>query len=922
MSGGTIEGPTVVIGADASRVETALSGLKSQFSSFGSELSGISNGFNLDNVASQFDRVAGGMQKMGAAMSLMGVPMGLLAKESIGMFADLESQIQRNTALLNGGKAEYEQILALSNELGASSPFDALEISKGIESLAAAGYSLQEIQAAMPTITNMAVATGEDLNSMSEILVATLNSYGEAADKAGMYGDKLATIANISSAGVTDFGESIKYVGGVVKAFGVDIDELGAVLGALADVNIKGSSAGTALRSIITDLVSPTKAVNNIFASFGLTMDELNPKTNDFVEILQKMKDAGVSDEALMAAFQERGGPVAIQMINQLDKIKENYNTLQNESAGMLEDFAAQMRDSLKFVMDEMGGTISNIMIEIGEGLKPIVEEIGAWLNENQDTMVEFAKNAVDGLTPFVTKFMDLAKKLMDWFNSLPKDLQSKIAGLTGLGGAMATIGGPLLLLGSLPVSGIAKIAGALKELFSLGNAAGGIAGIAGVTQYLVPIGPAAAGAAGEVGLLSAALAALGGPVVLGAIAGIGIGLAAYTTNFGDFRDNVNSVISELGQAAQNKANDLTQLYGKDVSEQLTTGLATTISKELPKWVSWQKEGKGQSYDDVSKYKSDLWYEFANAVLKSNYAGYSDPGTRDWTFREYINSRLNPDTLKMTEELFTKSLEAYVKPFYDGTLKAEPGKDWLGNPDVQNSSKYYSNDWKFVNEAIDQTGTEAKTTAPELNTLNSALEKVGLTGTGLSNVLSNVDQALSNHRASVLESEDYLSKYNQAAGENTKYTQDQERQTYSLMNSLGMLGTAQDMYNNYMSEGILDATESAHVQEALAAATKMMGDAGVTAQGGIDRLPGALQALASAAQAAMSQIQAAISQAQSAAGAAVSDWKIQTSPTKYPTIAPSSPTNFTVNMNGNTFPAGIKPGDVIRDLTGQLRIVA
>ena len=106
MSGGTIEGPTVVIGADASRVETALSGLKSQFSSFGSELSGISNGFNLDNVASQFDRVAGGMQKMGAAMSLMGVPMGLLAKESIGMFADLESQIQRNTALLNGGKAE------------------------------------------------------------------------------------------------------------------------------------------------------------------------------------------------------------------------------------------------------------------------------------------------------------------------------------------------------------------------------------------------------------------------------------------------------------------------------------------------------------------------------------------------------------------------------------------------------------------------------------------------------------------------------------------------------------------------------------------------------------------------------------------------------------------------------------------------
>ena len=133
--------------------------------------------------------------------------------------------------------------------------------------------------------------------------------------------------------------------------------------------------------------------------------------------------------------------------------------------------------------------------------------------------------------------------------------------------------------------------------------------------------------------------------------------------------------------------------------------------------------------------------------------------------------------------------------------------------------------------------------------LNSAFEKIGLTGSGLTDVLSNVNNALSDHHANILESQDYLTKYNDAAGENVKYTQDQERQTYSLMNSLGMLGTAQDMYNNYMSEGVLDATEAASVQQALAAAAKMMRDAGVTAQGGIDGLPGALQALASAAQA-------------------------------------------------------------------------
>lgn len=225
-------------------------------------------------------------------------------------------------------------------------------------------------------------------------------------------------------------------------------------------------------------------------------------------------------------------------------------------------------------------------------------------------------------------------------------------------------------------------------------------------------------------------------------------------------------------------------------------------------------------------------------------------------------------------------------------------------------------------KAFQSTGTEAKTTTPQINTLNSAFEKIGLTGSGLSDVLSNVNQSLSDHRASILESKDYLAKYNNAAGENVKYTKYQESQTQDLMNSIGMLGTAQNMYNQYMSDGVLDATESAHVQQALAAATKMMGDAGINANTNLSGLPGALQALASAAQAAMSQIQAAISQAQSAASAVTSDWKLVNAGGKYPTMAPGSPTNFTVNMNGNSFPAGTKPGDVIRDLTGQLRIVA
>jgi TP901 family phage tail tape measure protein len=549
--------------------DQAVAGLKKAedaADSLGSKLKNLDIGSGLSKISNATGKVADGMQKYGLVASAVGAPVGLLAKNSITMYADLESQIQRNTALLGGGKAEYEEILALSKELGASTPFDALEIGAGIEALAAAGYSLEEIKAAMPTITDMSIATGEDLNTMSEVLIATLSSYGESADKAGIYGDKLATIANISTASITDFGESMKYVGGIADAFNVDIDEVGAVIAALADVNIKGSMAGTGLRSVITDLANPTAKVKDIFAAFGLTMDELNPKTNDFVEILQKMKDAGVSDEALMAAFEERGGSVAIQMLSQLDKVKENYYTLQNESEGMLKEFSAKMRDTLKFVMDEMGGTISNIMIEIGGGLKPIVVEMGQWLNENQQTLIDFAKNAVEGLTPFVEKFLDLAKKIMDWFNSLPDDMQSKIGMLTGLGAAMATIGGPLLLLGSLPVRAISDVTGALPGLFNVAKGAGAGAGLGGLIGDIGGLGGAAGGALPN-------LAALFGPAGILAV-GLGAGaIAAYATNFGQFRDNINGVIGELGEAASNISTGDYEQAGRDCAEAFGKGL-------------------------------------------------------------------------------------------------------------------------------------------------------------------------------------------------------------------------------------------------------------------------------------------------------------------------------------------------------------
>lgn len=400
----------------------------------------------------------------------------------------------------------------------------------------------------------------------------------------------------------------------------------------------------------------------------------------------------------------------------------------------------------------------------------------------------------------------------------------------------------------------------------------------------------------------------------------------------------VNGVVSGMGNAAP----VIAEQTGKSVAEQLAIDRKMYDRGQLDIAAAERLLEKAPQLAD--KYKQNTPAGTASDPLvvtttNSNGAPSSSATNTGLTVAE--NDRFNQNPL----QFFLDDMETILDNFgskseYEAFLKE--GGSSLENKARQvfrennQGGSWNQDDWvNTVVKGFRETGTEAKTTTPQINTLNSAFEKIGLTGSGLTNVLSNVNNALSDHHANILESKDYLTKYNDAAGENVKYTKDQERQTKDLMNSLSMLGTAQNMYNTYMSDGVLDATESAHVQEALAAATKLMGDAGITAEGGISGLPGALQALASAAQAAMSQIQAAMSQAQSAASAAqsaasaaismanaqltnvrkVGDWTLQTM-SGLPTIAP--PSKININVSGNTFPSGTKPNDVLNPLIRNL----
>src|SRR5690606_30888025 len=88
---------------------------------------------------------------------------------------------------------------------------------------------------------------------------------------------------------VEDIGLSLQYIGPLAAQAGISFKDLAAAIGTLADVNIKGGKAGTAMRRIITNLLAPTAAARKAFADLKLDIEDF---TKNGVVNLQEVFDA------------------------------------------------------------------------------------------------------------------------------------------------------------------------------------------------------------------------------------------------------------------------------------------------------------------------------------------------------------------------------------------------------------------------------------------------------------------------------------------------------------------------------------------------------------------------------------------------------------------------------------------------------
>lgn len=372
MSGGIgdIQG-TLVIDSNLKGLDAASGALKDLHGRFEGTLGRIGG---MANTASK---------AVGVGMVAAGRAVGAVGASSVSAATTFQAGLSNIQAVSGATAAEMETVRAKAMQIGADTAFSAQEASMGMEELLKAGVSVDGVlHGAADAAIALASAGGVDLPTSAAIASAAMNNFGLSAQELPRVADLIAGAANASAISVEDFGYSLSASGAVANLAGVGFDDLAVAITAMGNAGIKGSDAGTSLKTFMSNLIPTTDKQIGLSRELGLLTEE---NGNAFFDAAGKAKPmaeiAGILQEAL-TGMGEAQKLATLETLFGSDAIRAAA-VLADEGAVGFENLAAQMGkitaadvaatrlDNFAGSVDAFKGSVETVQIKLGEKLLP-----------------------------------------------------------------------------------------------------------------------------------------------------------------------------------------------------------------------------------------------------------------------------------------------------------------------------------------------------------------------------------------------------------------------------------------------------------------------------------------------------------------------------------------------------------------------
>jgi TP901 family phage tail tape measure protein len=460
--------------------------------------------------------------QLNLAASTLGLGLTAAFGAIVKSAADFDKEMSAVASVTDTSGKALDSLRTAAINAGRDTAYSATEAAKAEEELGKAGLSTADILGGgLKGALGLAAASGEGLADAATDITVALGQFQLKGNAASHVSDLLAAGANKSEADVHGLSLALSQSGMAAHQLGMSLDDTVGTLAAFAHGGLKGSDAGTSLKTMLLALENPTQQSAALMRQYGISLYDAGGKFVGITKLAGQLQGqlGGLSEAQRNAAMAQIFGNDAVRAANVLyqngAKGLQAWITSVNEQ-GAAADAAAKRMDNLSGDVEQLRGSLETLAIQSGSGVN----------------------SALRGLT-------QVATGAVNEFGQLPGPIQATGTMLLGVSGGSL-----------LAASGLLKVRQTAQEALT-------------ALREMGPAGEKAAGALGFVGK-GAGTAVLAGTLGL-------VGFEAIRAGM-DWINRNNKITAR-------SVNDLTQALQRFASEGKVTGeMSKIVGKDLNAW--------------------------------------------------------------------------------------------------------------------------------------------------------------------------------------------------------------------------------------------------------------------------------------------------------------------------------------------------
>ena len=418
------------------------------------------------------------LKGMGIAYGIAG--LGNLVSSSVKDFAEYNNIMQTAKNILGSHdkRSDFaDRFAAMEKQVrnvGVETKFTAPQVADAAKFLSMAGFDVDAINKSIKPIADIALVGDTDLGETADVVTNIMTGYNISPDKVRNAADIMTMTFTKSNTTLMEIAEAYKYSASLLAAGNMPFEEATAAMGILGNAGIKGSQAGTTMRTIMANIVNPTKKQLAAWNRIGVSRTDKNGNMRDVVDIFEDLNKKDLSLSDYYQIFHKTAAQGAVSLADNVetwnDIIKANFM-----SEGLAKELADEKKNTIQGLWAQLTSMFTEDGIEafeeIQQQIKNFLIKITDWLKT--DDAKNFIKQTAKDLMDFAHMIYDVTKKMLGFYESFRPLIKTFVEFQLKMWPMLTTM--RLFRAGLLGFASIVKLSGTISTLtgkiFALGSA-------------------------------------------------------------------------------------------------------------------------------------------------------------------------------------------------------------------------------------------------------------------------------------------------------------------------------------------------------------------------------------------------------------------------------------------------------------------